>query len=124
MSQPSDHDLPSDDALSSAARRALDQQVNSLPASTLRALSEARQQAIGSLSPARHQPALLWGGGITCATALLVAIFLSNGPATELSPTPDFADSDILSAVEELDLYQQLEFYHWLEAEGLAREEV
>ena len=124
MTQPSDHDLLSDDALSSAARRALDQQVDSLPASTLGALSGARQKAIVSHSTARHQPALLWGGGAACAAALLVAIFLSNGPVTEPSQTSDFADSDILSAVEELDLYQQLEFYHWLEAEGLAREEV
>ncbi|MBI1422576.1 MAG: DUF3619 family protein [Gammaproteobacteria bacterium] len=94
----------------------LDANEAQLDADTLRDLRLARHKALETLQRPRRlwQPVALAG---VAATVVLVAISLhvmqSQGPVTP----PAMEDMALLTTSDDLDLYENLDFYQWLELE-------
>lgn len=108
-------------------RRRLDEDVAGLDDATLSRLRRARQLAVSAAAegrPGRWRPARLFdrptgdwlvpAGAFASVVATAIALSLmvaepDDGLAREVE------DLDLLTAGEELELYENLEFYQWLE---------
>lgn len=106
-----------------AVKDKLDQQQDAIDDSTRNALSRIRHQAItqASAKPIRFwsRYALYPALALTASIAVVISIMPSihiNGTANEL-PTLD--DMALLTASDDIMLYQELEFYQWLDAEKI-----
>lgn len=104
-----------------AARRELDAGTESLDAATLSRLNRARQAALEA-TRARRAPRWLapaFAAGACAALALAAALPLIRGGADPAAPVAEAgADFEMLAATEDLALYQDLEFYAWLETQS------
>lgn len=98
----------------------LDESAASLDAATLSRLNRARHAALAQ----RRTPWRGWiiGSGFAgAALALLVALGVGHRnepqPVRAHDPTEQGADADMLATDDSLDLYENLDFYAWLDAE-------
>ena len=107
--------------LLSAAKSTLDNSVDDLDASTLERLATIRRQAVESAT--KQQASLIglpsWllpvGGLATAAAAVLVTMTLwTIQPDIQDAPVAVLEDINLLTAPEEIEFYQDLEFYEWL----------
>jgi hypothetical protein len=111
----------------SQARTLLDQSTQELDAATLSRLNRVRQAALAQARPRAAQRWVL-PAGLASACVLLLAVAawhssLHGGAA----PTPalpltvaassNSGDIDLVSSDDSLELYQNLEFYAWLDAQ-------
>jgi len=96
-----------------AVRAELDRSAADLDELTLARLRAARGHALAA-RPRRHW--LLAGGLVAGALAAGLAAFLLLAPPAT-PPVPGLEQIDLLSAAD-LDLYKDLEFYHWLADNG------
>ena len=97
-------------------KSALDEHEAQLDANTMRELRLARHKALESL----HQPRRLWqpvGLAALAATVAIVVVSLHVMQATPPSSTTAIEDMALLSASDEFELYENLDFYQWLELE-------
>ncbi|MDR3386625.1 MAG: hypothetical protein P4L92_06185 [Rudaea sp.] len=109
------------------SRRLLDQSAEGLDAATLSRLNRARQAALAAHRPRRRQHWFLPAGlASTCVLLLAVVAWHSYAPsgaarmpALPLTATGNSSGSDIdlVSGDDSLELYQDLEFYAWLDAQ-------
>lgn len=93
----------------------LDASARDLDAATLSRLNRARQAALAEVRPRR--PWLLLAPMLATAAALALAIGLAwrtPEPLPAEDPAQDFA---MLAEGQDLDLYADLEFYAWLDAQ-------
>jgi hypothetical protein len=100
------------------ARSLFDESVDKLDAATLSRLNKSRHSALGQLtrSPSRSRSSLwLPVTGIVAAT--LVVMVVSRGPADIDVPidSPVASDFEILLEEDSLEMFEELEFYSWLE---------
>jgi len=114
--------------LEKLARQELDHSIDKLDESTLARLRVARKKAVDlttnspSTSYTGHLPALIsrgWlpvGGIAATAAAVILTVSLSVTAPTLMDVT-NLEDIAVLSATENLDLFDELEFYEWLEDE-------
>ena len=100
----------------------LDRSAEQLDAATLSRLNRARQSALASRRPRRA--AWVVGGSLAGALAVLVlAVGLGLGRHAPPTSPPDVAtssegdDVDSLADDDNLDLYENLDFYAWLDAQ-------
>lgn len=94
----------------------LDASARDLDAATLSRLNRARQQALSAAAPNRRRWFLL-APVLATAAALALAIGLAwraPEPMPKADPAQDFA---MLAEGQDLDLYADLEFYAWLDAQ-------
>lgn len=107
-------------------RARLDESARDLDAATLSRLNQARQAALAAARPRapwwRFAPWLV-GATATAALALAVglALTLPGSPEPVVAPVAaglDAADFDMLSAPDDLALYEDMEFYAWLDDEA------
>ncbi len=100
--------------ISQHAKKAFDQQIESLNSETSQRLREARNIALS------HKEISIWlskkwltGAGAGLAIAgVLTFIIVPQLTASKLSPLEDL---EMLSAEVDMDLYTQLDFYQWLD---------
>ena len=102
-----------------AVRSALDAQAEHLDAKTLGQLRAARRQALAQLearAPHRAAWTSWWVPAGTFATAGIAAVVFSlwSGHAPQ-PPGIDAADVEMLAETDSLELYDDLEFYEWLD---------
>ncbi|MEO7325194.1 MAG: DUF3619 family protein [Dokdonella sp.] len=98
----------------------LDESTDALDAATLSRLNRARQAAL-----AQRRPALsgwMMGSGFAgAALALAIALALGQHPAPSPANAPvsleQVVDADALASDDNLDLYENLDFYAWLDAQ-------
>ena len=111
-----------DDDLEGRIRRALDEKAEGLDAATLSRLRQARERALARRPgiPGR----LAWPGGgaarwagALAGVALLVVGWMVWRQATERALPVAGDDLEVLASAEDLRLYQELDFYLWLERE-------
>lgn len=95
-----------------SAKQVLDRSLEDIDAHTLSRLRQARHRAIES-APTRVPP-FVWAGGVATAFAALVLAAVLLFPSGAPSPVPTLEDVEILASSEDLDFYDELEFYHWL----------
>jgi len=103
----------SDDRFLEALRTTLDRQTETLAPEVRSRLARARRAAIGRLQRPRFgDTALVPAAVFGCALALL-PVFNVGREHPELAPALE--DLDLLSGTEALEMYDDLDFYLWLE---------
>jgi hypothetical protein len=104
-----------EEKLSLEAKTAFDESVDSLDAATLSRLNRGRQAAL----LAARRPDKRWSHWMPAAgvaAALMIAVVMTRSPvAVDImeAPTGDF---EILLSEENIDLFEDLEFYSWLDS--------
>ncbi|MGD8559677.1 MAG: hypothetical protein PVF34_06640 [Gammaproteobacteria bacterium] len=108
-----------------AARSTLDDSVERLDADTRSRLVHIRSQAVQAAGMPRAARMNRWlvpaGGGLAAAAALLLVVALGPDRPSSLDlqqpkPMAVLEDLQILTDSEEIEFYQNLEFYEWLAA--------
>ena len=106
------------------ARTLLDDSAAGLDAATLSRLNRARQGALAQRRRTAPRRWMLPAGLASACLALFVALawhaLLPSGALQELpinSRNVANADMDLVSSDDSLEMYQDLEFYAWLEAQ-------
>jgi hypothetical protein len=102
-------------------RQQLEHSTRDLDAATLSRLNQARQAALQAAPRPKPRP-WLWPASLAtaCTLALAVAIWPRLLPPAVVPPAAATAPEDfpILAGEEQLDLYQDLDFYAWLDAQS------
>jgi len=114
----SEHD-DLDPATAERVRARLEQGAGQLNVYTVQRLAQARAAALnGARAPRRSRPWLLPALGAAVAAALVASVTLQVMHKPDAG-VAEFAslDLELLTAHEDLDLYQDLEFYAWLDDE-------
>ena len=104
---------PDDEPVTTRAKRLLDRSMADLDPATVHRLQRARLTAINA-KPARHSWMVLAGG---LAMAVMVAFMVTlwvNQPLPEHHAAPIVEDIDLVLSAENVELADDLEFYHWL----------
>jgi Protein of unknown function (DUF3619) len=107
---------PQDEAAFLAQLRAtLDQSVESLDPATRTRLAAARRKAVAEMGKQRlpHKPIMLLA---MAASVAVLAVGVSLWWPTATGTMPAMDDLSLLTAGEEFELLEDLEFYRWLEA--------
>ena len=105
-------DPKKDQEFIASAKQALDRSLEDLEPHTLARLRQVRHQA---LEPARTRvPRFVWAGGLATAFATLLVASVVFYPTGSPNSVTTFDDVEILASSEDLDFYDDLEFYHWL----------
>jgi hypothetical protein len=103
-------------------RSLLDKKARELDSHTLSRLRQARAHALTRQSkPASRLQLPDWsiaGGLATATVAVLAFSFLLQSPQGPGLPQVPAGDLEILASGEDLELYDRLDFYRWLEEEG------
>jgi len=118
MNEPKDNDV--NDEFATQAKELFDDSVERLDAAALSRLNQGRHAAIEQLQGRRA--VTIWGRWVTAtgiAAAALVAVMVMRGPEMEDLPAESVTDFDILLEGESLEMFEDLEFYSWLEAADL-----
>jgi len=102
-----------------SVRRTLDDAAESLDASAMSRLNQARNKAIGTGAKMRLQWVIWPAGGLIASAVLILLLF----PVFENKPQPVneaalTADIEIISDSLGLEFYRDLYFYYWLSADG------
>lgn len=102
-----------DDRFVAHAKRLLDHSVEELDTTTTRRLQHARLQALNA-RPVRRWWAV-WAGGLALAAvgALSLSMWVTQ-PIRERPHAPALDDLELITSAENIDLAEDLEFYHWL----------
>ncbi|MEO5560449.1 MAG: hypothetical protein ABIO49_11215 [Dokdonella sp.] len=98
----------------------LDESADALDAATLSSLNRARQAALAQRRP-RLSAWMMGSGFVGAALALVLAFGLRQHPASSPMSAPvaiePVVDADALASDDNLDLYENLDFYAWLDAQ-------
>ncbi|HJT19907.1 MAG TPA: hypothetical protein VJ746_05530 [Nitrospira sp.] len=109
----SDRDPQDDRELRAHAKRLLDQSVEDLDRTTTLRLQRVRVAALSAGVVPRWK--LAWGGGLAVMAVIALAIlFWTKQPAKENHHGPFLEDMELVISAENVELAQDLEFYHWL----------
>lgn len=103
-----------DDKLEKNIRLELDKTIDDIDAATLSRIRQTRARAV-ELTDAKvtNWFGIVSGALATTCVMLFVIIIMQNNESV-VAPFPA-EDLEMISALDELDLYQDLEFYQWLE---------
>lgn len=122
MNEPRDNEQTQDRQFAEQAKELFDGSVERLDAATLSRLNKGRHAALDELTGTRPgQHWLRWIPATGVAAAVLVTVMVMRGPdTTDISVNPLTAsDFEILMEDESLEMFEDLEFYSWLEASDL-----
>jgi hypothetical protein len=106
------------------ARALLDDSTRAIDAATLSRLNRARQAALAARRPRARGLWWLSAAGLAGTCALLLALTRWNVPSThglppaaELSSAPSAVATVDAVTADDIEFYQNLEFYAWLDAQ-------
>jgi hypothetical protein len=103
------------------ARALLEQSAQSLDAATLSRLNGARQAALAQRRARPRWSGWLPAAGLACSCALLLSVSLWNthrpGEAAVSPHAAASGEADAAAGDDAIELYQDLEFYAWLDAQ-------
>ena len=122
MKKPTEKTVDSDLQFADRAKQLFDGSVEELDAATLSRLNQGRHAALEEMQRAR--PSAVWVRWLPAtgvAAAALVTVMVMRGPdGIDIPVEPDVAaDFEILLEGESLEMFEELEFYSWLEAADL-----
>lgn len=106
----------SEEQLLNDIKQELDGSCDRLDAQTLSRLNYARHQALEGNSTAFFQRRFLTGGALTaCVLVLGIGFYIQRDSQAELDiALSELEDIEILSADENFELYEEIDFYQWL----------
>ncbi len=105
-------------SLEARIKRVLDQEIEQLDAITRSRLARARARALAPVTaPA---PLRQWApiGGVVLASALAIVLWWGEGGETPQRPALAPGDFELLTATDSLQLFEELDFFLWLEEEA------
>ncbi|GJM17712.1 MAG: hypothetical protein DHS20C13_30390 [Thermodesulfobacteriota bacterium] len=111
-----------EDKLTGHIKQTLDDSVESLDGNTLYMIRQIRahaiDKAIGKAVPQKNNWTVIMTGALATACVMIFAvmILLKSPASNQLIPLDDL---DLISSSESLELYEDLEFYEWLEDDVL-----
>ncbi len=95
------------------AKQALNRAVDDLDSAMTMRLQRARRTALEG-SPARLRWTV-WAGGLAISSLAALAVFLwTKQPVFEHHPVQVLEETELLLSTENVELAEDLEFYHWL----------
>lgn len=98
--------------------RELDDEVDRLPAAVVGRLRDGRVRAIGvpqgRVGRYRIVPRWITAGGFATAAVLVAAVSIWYGGDRSSTQVRNLDELEIASAQEQLELYEDLDFYRWL----------
>ena len=105
----------------SKARELFDDSVERLDAATLSQLNQGRHRALAEREAVRPLGQWLrWAPAAGIAAAAVVAVMIMNGPISTVKDEPITAsDFEMLLEDDSLELFEDLEFYSWLQSADL-----
>jgi len=95
----------------------LDRSVEGLDAHTLSRLNRARQAALAQAHPQWRHARVFGGAFLLGSLAVLMAIGIARHHVPAVPTTAADATADVLAGEDNLDLYEDLDFYAWLDAQ-------
>jgi hypothetical protein len=99
-------------------RQSLDESVDSLDANTLSKIRQIRAQAVENAGTQHIKWQGIFVGGLATACVMVFAVMvLLNSPAPMQTVPAD--DLELISSSDDLELFEDLEFYEWLEEDGM-----
>ncbi len=105
-----------DEQLAREAKQAFDQSVYGLDAATLSRLNRGRHAALAeAVRPGREWLRWAPATGVAAAVVLLVVTQLGPGEVDVISAPA--SDLEILLGEESIEMFEDLEFYSWLDAQ-------
>ena len=107
------------DDFAAQAKEAFDDSVERLDAAALSRLNQGRHAALATLASDRPRAAWLrWApaGGVAAMGAIaLLTVLLIRAPEVENIPVEVASDFEILLDGESLEMFENLEFYSWMD---------
>ena len=107
------------DPLLRKVKQQLDDSVEDLDAEVLSRLNQARSAALQANEKRSWRMQPMWGGMATASVALVVAVLWLGGESPQMNNMV-VEDLELLSSTEAIELYEDYEFYQWLNDEDLA----
>lgn len=100
-------------------QESLQQRVSALDASTRSRLNQNRQQVLAGGQSRKSETSKGWliAGGMLAASLLTSIIVLSGNNLNPTGTPTLLEDFDLLASNDELDLYDNMPFYQWLDTE-------
>ena len=114
---------PGDDLFSSAAGRMLRDSADGIDAATAARLNRGRQAALDQWQERRNwRPWLVAAASSAAVVALAAGLWLiqgtaPTGPEPFTSDVDSAAEMDLLLAADSMEMFEDLDFYAWLDAE-------
>lgn len=112
-----------EDELNLNIKQSLDDSIESLDANTLSDIRQIRANAIDKAKSNNHsvnsghkQDFLIGSVATACVMVLAVVLFLNSSTSIQSIPVEDI---ELISSSDSFELYEELEFYEWLEEDGL-----
>jgi len=107
-----------EDKLTRNIKQTLDDSVQSLGGNTLSMIRQIRTQAVDKAVTRQSSWSAIFTGALATACVMVFAVMiLLKSPLSNHIVPPD--DLDLISSSESLELYEDLEFYEWLEDDVL-----
>ena len=104
-----------DEEFNQRAKADFDTSVDALDAATLSRLNRARHAALAELQQPTRQWTR-WAPAAGLAAVALVAVMIVQDPAGVDGPPPTaVADMEILLGEDSIEMFEELEFYSWLD---------
>ena len=108
--------IENEDDFAGQAKEAFDDSVERLDAAALSRLNQGRHAALEQLENSRGKAEWYrWAPAGGIAAAALVTVMVMRGPDVENIPAEVVTDFDILLEGESLEMYENLEFYSWMD---------
>jgi len=105
----------SDEQFAQEAKTLFDDSVDKLDAATLSTLNQSRHRALEEAASPRREW-MRWAPAAGVATAVLIAVMVTLPESGQIEPMPEaMTDMEILLGEDSLDMYEELEFYSWLD---------
>ena len=105
----------SDEEFAQEAKALFDGSVDKLDAATLSTLNQGRHRALEAAQAPRGEW-LRWAPAAGVATAVLIAVMVTLPAPDQVEIMPEaMTDMDILLGEDNFDMYEDLEFYSWLD---------
>lgn len=115
------NEIDRESALKNSANKVLNNYVESLDSETLSKIGSARRRALQTYNRSKYgvfSSFLLSAGGVAVAGFALFVV-LKMPTTTELEFLKTGEDMGVLASAEDLEFYDELEFYQWLDEENL-----
>ena len=105
----------SDEEFAQQAKALFDGSVDKLDAATLSTLNQGRHRALEATRSPRGEW-MRWAPAAGVATAVLIAVMVTLPEPGQVEIMPEaMTDMDILLGEDNFDMYEELEFYSWLD---------
>lgn len=116
MNEPNGNKPSENEDFAAEAKGVFDDSVERLDAASLSRLNQGRHAALEHLASGKSRATWIrWAPASGVAAAALITIIVMRGPEIENMPIEVASDFEILLEGESLEMFEDLEFYSWMD---------